>query len=851
MKIKDLHFSIFMYTIFTLLTILTVFDEKICTLITSLRSENLTYIPLDSVVAQFDKVLYYLLFGYFILSLLYIAYTENKNIKNKLHRLFPGLFCLLFPFLFQLIILRYQYVFNWDDAGHYVSIGMNLFSGYGLSSSISGALGGAYFPFLPFPVYQHGHYLFSILFGLFWEISHSLKGIMLSIVLVQSINCFLLYKISKKTIQSNFLSVGISLFYLSIVLYSLPQSQSLQPIFDHPFSTIVFLLLLMLNAELAVPKKAFFFGLLLGVGILVKVTSLFVGIVLMLTVFLSFSQSFKNRFHSILSISAGLLILFIPYQIYCLQSQGKIFPSKYTSSSDHLDFTKENRAPEKILLYENENNPAENKKLSNSTGNEETLVFLSNRKRERKLGSLFPWPNIKKAFNHESQTNSDQEEKKEPLGKIDVISPQGDEIVGPRPSFLWTKIKGAKSYEIEIFTDGGAKIDSIFSKKTESKTPDDLPPTRLCWRVRAINKATKGPWSIWAYFSPLDRLEQPNVIWPKEDEGENLRPTLRWDEVESATSYDLEIITDGGRKVKNLSSKKTSKKIEEDLPITRLSWRVRAKKEGELGPWSPWAQFKIMRPRYIQRYYYYSRMFPYFAIMALSILLFILYAIFNKAILKNFSLFFSVVFILVYSVIILWLRSFEIVLLRHFFAPAALSFIIILFILANMIKEKKTKSPKENLKKFYRKKIYVLYSIVFLISGITLWSNIQKNCSFIGDKWKYKNQIIGGIEGLNYSNIIEWIRNNTRNHDLISFQFDDVGAVHILTERPFIVFPRVYDYETSITFLEYYKPRYLIIHNENIGKTPLRFNETIEKACRELNYTPLEIIDRHKIWYLQ
>jgi len=168
--------------------------------------------------------------------------------------------------------------------------------------------------------------------------------------------------------------------------------------------------------------------------------------------------------------------------------------------------------------------------------------------------------------------------------------------------------------------------------------------------------------------------------------------------------------------------------------------------------------------------------------------------------------------------------------------------------------EKDAKSLELNLKKIHIKKIYVLNIIVFLILATTLWMNIQKNCVFIKDKWKYKNQIIGGIEGINYSNIIEWIRKNTRKHDLISFQFDDTGAIHILSERPFVIFPRAldreYNHDTSIQFLKYYKPKYVFIHNESIDKTPLRFNETIEKACMDLNYTPLEIIDRHKIWHL-
>ncbi len=516
-NIKDNLFPSSFFIVFFLISILIVFNENICKLIIRAFTKNLADLPFELVVSTFDRILYFLLFGYFILSFIYVIYIENRDKNNFFNKIFPGLFCLIFPFFFQLIILRYQYLFLWDDAGQYVSIGINLFSGYGLSSGISGALGGAYFPYLPFSIYQYSHYLSSIFFGLFWEIFHSLKGIMLSVVLLESINCFLLYKISKKLFKSDFYSTATSFLYFSIVLYILPLRESLQPIYDQPFSTLVFLLVYLLNKEFVTSKKAFRLGLLLGIGVLIKITSLFVLFVLVLSFLLYFPKNLKLRLKIAFLATAGFLLFFIPYQIYCLHTQGEVFPSKRTSSFYSLNYILKNDKAGDILFY--------NKK-ENLISAKDTKVLSSSE-------------------NIEMPT---------------VISPKGDEVVGRRPRFHWTEVKGASSYEIEITTDGGAKIEEFYSNKTILESNYDLPVTQLRWRVRARKDMATGKWSSWAYFIPEDTLGQAYVISPKGGEVVERRPRFHWTEVKGASKYEIEITTDGGAKKEEFYSNKITRK---------------------------------------------------------------------------------------------------------------------------------------------------------------------------------------------------------------------------------------------------------------------------------------------------
>ncbi|KKN45535.1 hypothetical protein LCGC14_0682180 [marine sediment metagenome] len=686
-NIKDNLFPSSFYIAFFLISILIVFNENICRLIIRIFTNNLADMPFELVVSTFDRILYFLLFGYFILSFVYIIYTENRDKNNFFNKIFPGFFCLIFPFFFQLIILRYQYLFLWDDAGQYVSIGINLFSGYGLSSGISGALGGAYFPYLPFSIYQYSHYLSSIFFGLFWEIFHSLKGIMLSVVLLESINCFLLYKISKKLFKSNFYSAAASFLYFSIVLYILPLRESLQPIYDQPFSTLVFLLVYLLNKEFVTLKKAFLLGLLLGIGVLIKITSLFVLFILVLSFLLYFPKNLKLRLKTAFLATVGFLLFFIPYQIYCLQSRGEVFPSKLTSSFYSLDYIlKNNKAGDTLFYKKKENliNAKDTNVLSSSENIEIPIVISPMGDEVVERRPRFHWTEVKGASNYEIEITTDGGASKiednysyktilslnhdlphtrlrwrvrawkdmatgkwspwayftpeDTLEQAYVISPKDDDVVERCPRFHWAEVKGASSYEIEITTDGGAKIEEFYSNKTIFEANYNLPDTRLRWRVRARKDMATGKWSSWAYFIAEDTLEQAYVISPKGDEVVERRPRFHWTEVKGASNYEIEITTDGGAKIEEFYSKKITRKAGKDLPAIRFRWRVRARKDMATGKWSSWAYFTPKTQ--IKHKLYYQMSFPYLVIIVISIFLFALYSIFNKKIPRNFSIIF-------------------------------------------------------------------------------------------------------------------------------------------------------------------------------------------------------------------
>ena len=288
------------------------------------------------------------------------------------------------------------------------------------------------------------------------------------------------------------------------------------------------------------------------------------------------------------------------------------------------------------------------------------------------------------------------------------------------------------------------------------------------------------------------------------------------------------------------------------LPPTRLCWRVRAMKDGETGEWSSWAYFtpKMLSPIRIGNLAY-SGLFAYLAVLVFSILLFFIYSLLNKEILSKFNIIFSIAFIIIYPLSIFWTRFFRAFLIRHAYSSITFSIIIILYVLINLFRNENKFPFKMKLAKINIRKIHVLYFVMFAFTAMVILRNVQSNCLFISDKWRHKNQIFGGYEKTNLFNLIEWIKKNTGKNDLIAFQFDDIGEIHILSGRPLVILPRHSSYELLIKFLKYYRPHYVILHNEHLNKTPLIFNKMIEEVCMELGYSPSDIIDRHKIWSIR
>jgi len=800
--------ALFLLVLMGLLSLCILFDKAIFGLFAS----N------DFALSQFDRALYYCLLAFICLMLISIFFADNSEKKEGLQKILPGIFCFTIPFLFQLLILRYQNLYLWDDAGHYVSIGMNLFSGNGFTSSLSGAMGGAYFPSLPYPVFQYGHFLPSILFGLFWQIFHSLKGIILSVVLIQSVNCFLIYQIARRFFKNYFMPVSLCFLYFSIVLYSLPQRESLQPLYDHPFTFLVFLSVILMNEKFPGKRRAFFLGLLLSLGILIKTLSLFVFMAFVLTMILFRNTPLRTRFKTAGFSVLGFLTFMVPYQFVSLVSQGEFFPSKYTTPFYTLD---------QVL--------------------KEPRSTASKRKHSLQIGKngfvhagFFPFLPKKNA--------------QIPLEMPELLSPKDDAVVSLRPVFRWTKVPRASSYEGEITTDGGAKIRTFHTKKTGAKMESDLPQTRLRWRIRARRVEETSEWSPWAFFTPKESLVPPEVIWPLGDEGAKIRPILQWGGVAGATSYEVELTTDGGREEKKFTTRKTSKQFRSDLPATRLRWRVRARQDKKLGPWSQWSYFTPIMPSYRHGSYYFAKFSPYLVIMGLAVLLYIVFIFTKREKTPHFLLLFSAVYILFYSFSLFWAKNYQIIRIRHFFAPITLSFLVLLYVLTQItFREKKIPQKHRPFLKWLVKSS-ILSLLVFLFLTGALWTIVRKNCRFIAQNWESKNEIIGGREAIDITELIEWIKTNTGKNELLSFQYDNIGEIHVLTGRPTVILPRKreneYIFATMIRFFRYYRPKYLFLHTENLPDQPLQFNSTLKQVCEELNYSPLEIVTRHKIWVL-
>lgn len=134
------------------------------------------------------------------------------------------------------------------------------------------------------------------------------------------------------------------------------------------------------------------------------------------------------------------------------------------------------------------------------------------------------------------------------------------------PNLEWIKIKGAKSYQVEI-----AK-DKVFKKvvaepkvKTPKFTWSTARPGEYYWRVQALGEMGQiGPWSDVESFivqaptpkikGQVERKKVKTVSALNKPE----QITVKWNEVPYASSYELEISDEKSGKVKKLNNKNTS-----------------------------------------------------------------------------------------------------------------------------------------------------------------------------------------------------------------------------------------------------------------------------------------------------
>ena len=178
------------------------------------------------------------------------------------------------------------------------------------------------------------------------------------------------------------------------------------------------------------------------------------------------------------------------------------------------------------------------------------------------------------------------------------ITPSGT-IYQKYPTFTWTKIANATSYNVQVWTANGRVTNKIVYPSACGATQcsaviGPLPyVSQYFWRVNAYVGGW-GPWSADKYFTRLDPI--PTLVWPS---GAITipNPYFQWRPLAGATNYNIELynsyglystvtVTSG-----NCNSAVCSIKLTVFLPLGNYYWRVKSFTEGSWNSFSPFMYF--------------------------------------------------------------------------------------------------------------------------------------------------------------------------------------------------------------------------------------------------------------------
>jgi hypothetical protein len=169
------------------------------------------------------------------------------------------------------------------------------------------------------------------------------------------------------------------------------------------------------------------------------------------------------------------------------------------------------------------------------------------------------------------------------LGTPSGLSPNGG-VTDVNPILSWNAVGGATGYDVQVSTnpDYSNPVYDRFTVNTKATPPDQLPMTRLYWRVRARKDGDTGSWA----GSTFDRnkLAGPALLAPAS--GVTLSqpgqpPLFRWNTVTGAVDYVVEVDTSASPDwvdAKSFTTRATSlvwSEFSQQDPGT-YSWRVTA-----------------------------------------------------------------------------------------------------------------------------------------------------------------------------------------------------------------------------------------------------------------------------------
>ncbi len=186
-------------------------------------------------------------------------------------------------------------------------------------------------------------------------------------------------------------------------------------------------------------------------------------------------------------------------------------------------------------------------------------------------------------------------------GTVSGLNPaNGSDTTNTKPTLRWNAVTGASSYEIQI-ADSAANLagSSAVNVPGTSYTPTTALTNLLThhWRVRAVD--SEGQFGAWSGASSL-RVEWGTVSGLNPANGSdttNTKPTLRWNAVTGASSYEIQIADSAANLAGSSAVNVPGTSYTPTTALTNLlthHWRVRAvDSEGQFGTWSGASSLRV------------------------------------------------------------------------------------------------------------------------------------------------------------------------------------------------------------------------------------------------------------------
>jgi inhibitor of cysteine peptidase len=179
-----------------------------------------------------------------------------------------------------------------------------------------------------------------------------------------------------------------------------------------------------------------------------------------------------------------------------------------------------------------------------------------------------------------------------------ILAPSGY-IYLKYPTFTWTKVPGATSYNVQVYTGSSLVINKIISSSAcgTSECSAVIGPlpyvTNYFWRASAY-KGSWGPWSGYKYFTrlaPIPTLVSPSGLITIPN------PLFKWKPIPGATNYNIELYRNSSlytyMTLTNSACSSTicQVRLSNNLPDGSYFWRVKVFIEGSWNSFSPYMYF--------------------------------------------------------------------------------------------------------------------------------------------------------------------------------------------------------------------------------------------------------------------